>query len=78
MRQTLTSIPIPTHYSVIYNSSTQFQKEEFERLTFDQCFQYSGFIGGIKVPAVLKLAKKISEYKRDIEIKVINQAYLEP
>jgi len=51
---------IPTHYSVIYDSSS-LEPEKLHYLTYKLCFLDYNHMGGIRVPAPCQYARKISK-----------------
>lgn len=58
---------MPVHFTVLHNS-TKLSKLEVETLTFNQCYQYFGFVGGIKVPAPVMYAHKFANYVHENKI----------
>lgn len=59
-----TATALPVHYKIIMNSSGM-NKREIEEFTYQQCYQYFGFGGPIKVPAAVKYAEKLAQYAFD-------------
>lgn len=56
-----TATAMPVHYDVAYNT-TDMTKKEIEEFIYHQCYQYFGFGGPIKTPAVVKYAEKLAQY----------------
>jgi len=56
-----TATALPVHYDIAYNT-TDLAKDEIEEFIYHQCYQYFGFGGPIKTPAVVKYAEKLAQY----------------
>ncbi|CAD8158161.1 unnamed protein product [Paramecium octaurelia] len=51
--------PIPTHYTVIENT-TNWNEDTFWRFTYFQCFNYRNWSGPVKIPACLQNAHTVA------------------
>jgi aubergine-like protein len=62
----------PVHFNVIHNS-TNLSKDKIEHTAYHLCYNYVGFTGPIKVPAVCMYANKIANYVHSNKIKETNK-----
>lgn len=59
-------------YDVVYNT-TAFDKTYIEKLTFNLCYNYANFAGGIKVPCMVMYASKIANYATENKVMPNNE-----